>query len=406
MSDTIQSQDKEKKANEDYSKNFARIPNMLFVSYKLLTKEEKFLYCTLKSVYWDTRPRYVSLRELSEMTNYSTGALSKMIPRLHACALVHAEIRREKDRHGKECGNAKFNITILDIWELNQKYFSCSVDERDLLDPSQKLVHEMNEPVQQMNKPVHEKRQGRSRNEHVRAQPKLTKESIKTSLKTNKKDVVVSTQSSQQENDNDSSFSVSSSSRQSTPEEQQSNKPAVGGNDRETQHACFKDEVEQAIWDTERAANIVKRNRPAPADREHVADIAESLRKHNFPVEQYTVEFVKNVWDWKMDCNPNLKNDCKLANHVTAVPEYILAGMSDTLETASQSDVEGDATNKVIWTREPDQAFSNGPIASKSYIELFERMSEEDAEKYGYGYYPGLSFDELDRIKSYLARGK
>ena len=202
-------------------------------------------------------------------------------------------------------------------------------------------------------------------------------------------------------NNNDLSFSVISSSKQDPSKE-----PTSKGNSSKTPNACFKDEVEQAIWDTERAANIVKRNRPAPADREHVADIAESLRKHNFPVEQYTVEFVKDAWNWKMDCNPNLKDDCKLANHVTAVPEYILAGLPNTQEIEPQDEAGGVSTNFVIWTPDPDQAFAEGPVKSKRCIALFERMSEEEAVNYGYGYWPGLSFDELDRIKSYLAKGK
>jgi hypothetical protein len=139
---SIQNQAKEQRDNEDYSRNFSRIPNMIFLSYKYLSKEEKYLYCALKSIYWDAKPRYCPLREIAEKTGYSVGALSKMLPRLHKCGLIHAEVKREKGKDGKEKGNAKYHITILDIWELNRQFFSCPLNERDLLDPSLVLVHE------------------------------------------------------------------------------------------------------------------------------------------------------------------------------------------------------------------------------------------------------------------------
>lgn len=64
----------EQRDNEEYSKNFTRTPNVLFASYKHLTKEEKYLYIDLRRIYWDAKPRYVSLRELSNLTEYSTSA--------------------------------------------------------------------------------------------------------------------------------------------------------------------------------------------------------------------------------------------------------------------------------------------------------------------------------------------
>lgn len=138
----------EKQDNENYSKNFTRVPNIVFVSYKYLTKEEKFLYCTLRQVYWDMKPRFVSLRDLSEATGYAVGALSKMLPRLHTCGLIHSEIRHEKGKDGKVKGHAKYHITIPDIWELNRKYFEASSEEQAAMDPSLKLaqgiVHQMN----------------------------------------------------------------------------------------------------------------------------------------------------------------------------------------------------------------------------------------------------------------------
>jgi hypothetical protein len=155
---SIVSKDKEQKDNEEYSKHFTRIPNMLFVSFKYLSKEEKFLYCTLKSVYWDAKPRFVSLRELSDMTSYSRGALGNMLPRLHKCGLIHAEIRKEKDSKGEEFGNPKYNITILDLWEINRQYYSCPPNGRDKLDPSLTLVHEKCQSCPPNGQdPVHEK---------------------------------------------------------------------------------------------------------------------------------------------------------------------------------------------------------------------------------------------------------
>jgi hypothetical protein len=129
----------EKLDNENYAKNFTRVPNIIFASYKKLTKEEKFLYCTLRQVYWDMKPRFVSLRELSELTDYSIGALSKMLPRLNDCGLIHAEKKREKTQSGKEKGNAKYHITIPDIWELNRQFFDCSPNEQTE-DPSDKVA--------------------------------------------------------------------------------------------------------------------------------------------------------------------------------------------------------------------------------------------------------------------------
>lgn len=122
---------------EEKQKNFTCSPNMLFVSYKNLSREEKYLYLLLKSLYWDGKPRSMGLREWSLVTGYSTGALSKMLPRMHKCKLLDAVMERE---NGK--GNSKYRITVLDITDLNKKYYSCSPNERDLLDPSKELVHE------------------------------------------------------------------------------------------------------------------------------------------------------------------------------------------------------------------------------------------------------------------------
>lgn len=139
------SKEEEKKDNEQYSKNFTRFPNIIFVAFSDLSKEEKFLYGELRRVYWDMKPRFVTLRELSPLVHYSTGALSKMLPRLHDSGLIHAEVRREKDKQGKEKGNSKYHISIVDIWEINRYFFSCSPNEQDRLASlsSTQLVHEI-----------------------------------------------------------------------------------------------------------------------------------------------------------------------------------------------------------------------------------------------------------------------
>lgn len=157
------SNEEEKRDNEQYSKNFTRTPNILFVAFPDLSKEEKFLYIELRMVYWDMKPRFVTLRELGGLVHYSTGSLSKMLPRLHDAGLIHAEVRREKARNGREKGNSKYHISIVDIWEVNRLFFSCSPDEQDKLSalPSAQLVQEMNknnpnaQPVREMNNPVH-----------------------------------------------------------------------------------------------------------------------------------------------------------------------------------------------------------------------------------------------------------
>ena len=181
-----QSKEQEAKDNNEYSKNFTRIPNILFASYKHLSKEEKFLYCTLRQVYWDARPRFVSLRDLSELTGYSVGALSKMLPRLHTCGLIHKEIRKEKGKDGKEKGNAKYHITIPDIWEINREYFSCSPNERT--DPSEKLVHQMTQACSPNDTSLFTKSDKVVPfGEQDQAQVEHAKDTLKTSLKKERK---------------------------------------------------------------------------------------------------------------------------------------------------------------------------------------------------------------------------
>jgi DNA-binding transcriptional regulator GbsR (MarR family) len=194
----------EKQDNENYSKNFTRVPNIVFASYKYLTKEEKFLYCTLRQVYWDMKPRFVSLRELSEATGYAVGALSKMLPRLHTCGLIHSEIRHEKGKDGKAKGHAKYHITIPDIWELNRKYFEASPETQVTIDPSlklaQEIVHQMNnskskdcsrnvtELFTKCDSSVHEMNASVPFREQSQAQVKLPKDNNKDTLKEREKD--------------------------------------------------------------------------------------------------------------------------------------------------------------------------------------------------------------------------
>lgn len=149
----------EKPPENEKNKNFSSIPNMLFASFKHLTREEKYLYCNLKCIYWDNKAHAVTLRELSELVDYSTGALKQMLDRLRICGLAQTEIKREKDKSGQEVGNPKYHITILDIWELNKLYFSSTPEARAKLDPSLKLVHEKRQDTDK--KPVHQIRQDR-----------------------------------------------------------------------------------------------------------------------------------------------------------------------------------------------------------------------------------------------------
>lgn len=189
----------EKQDNENYSKNFTRIANIIFASYKYLSKEEKFLYCTLRQIYWDMKPRFATVRELSHQTGYSPSALCKMLPRLHTCGLIHSEVRKEKGKDGKEKGNAKYHITIPDIWELNRQFFACSPQEQEKMDPSLKLVR-FREQVSV--NPVHENEQACSPNntrlftktnkpvlfrEQTQAQLERAKDSIKDTLKKDRK---------------------------------------------------------------------------------------------------------------------------------------------------------------------------------------------------------------------------
>ena len=149
------------KHDDTYNKNFTRVPNIIFVSpkYAHLTNEELFLYCKLRSIYWDTKLHFQSLRDISAKTKYSIGALSKMLPRISDCGLVHAEIIQEYHPDGAKKGKPKYRISITDIWEENREYFEkCSSNEQYQDDN----VHEMNNNV-------HEKVRQRSANEHKNA---------------------------------------------------------------------------------------------------------------------------------------------------------------------------------------------------------------------------------------------
>lgn len=137
------------------------------------------------------KPRFATVRELSSQTGYSPSALCKMIPRLHTCGLIHAEVRKERGKDGKEKGNSKYHITIPDIWELNRQFFASSPETQEKMDPSLKLVHENK---QDSSKPVHENEQACSPNntrlftktnkpvlfgEQTQAQLELAKDSMK-----------------------------------------------------------------------------------------------------------------------------------------------------------------------------------------------------------------------------------
>jgi hypothetical protein len=145
----LMSNDHEKRDNENYAKNFTRVPNIVFESYEHLTHEEKFLYIKLKCAYWDARPRFASLRDISRLTGYAISALSRILPRLHKCGLIHAEIKQEFNPDGTKKGKPKYYITIPDIWEMNRKYFECSLQER--FDPSNVLLENENVPLKNDN---------------------------------------------------------------------------------------------------------------------------------------------------------------------------------------------------------------------------------------------------------------
>src|SRR5437868_567882 len=98
------SNDQEKRDNDNYAKNFTRTCNIVLESYKHLTHEEKFLYIKLKCVYWDAKPRFATLREIAHITGYAISALSRILPRLHKCGLVHAEIKQEYNPDGTKKG--------------------------------------------------------------------------------------------------------------------------------------------------------------------------------------------------------------------------------------------------------------------------------------------------------------
>jgi hypothetical protein len=227
--------EQEKRDNEQYSRNFTRIPNILFIAYPDLSKLEKYLYGDLRRIYWDMKPRFVSLRELSILTDYSIGALSKMIPHLHDAGLIHAEIRRARGKDGKEKGNPKYQITIVDIWEINRMFFSCSPSEQERLAkiPSAQLteelekscsrneqvttthpqpVHTMNKPVHEMNKPVHQMNTITPVKAHGKPSDKTPKDLFKDNSKESKKE-------SAPDNDQPTTHTRTSSSALLTPEQ-------------------------------------------------------------------------------------------------------------------------------------------------------------------------------------------
>ncbi len=212
----------EKRDNNNYADHFTRIPNILFDSYKHLTKEEKWLFASLRCLCWDdSTPKYRTLRDLSNDTGFSIGALSKMLPRLHIVGLIHAEIKRKRTKDGKEAGNALYHITIIDIWEQNRQFYSCSPNEQ--VDPSDILVHQMTQACSPNDTSLFTKSDRLvSFGELDQAQTEHTKDiNNKTTLKTTKKEsIAVSndtrTSPTSFENDNNSQLSLSDKDNVST----------------------------------------------------------------------------------------------------------------------------------------------------------------------------------------------
>lgn len=348
---SIQNKGNEQKDNENYSKNFARIPNMLFASFKHLSKEEKFLYCTLKSVYWDARPRYVSLRELSELTGYSRSALGAMLPRLDTCGLVHAEIRKEKDKHGNEVGNAKYNITILDIWELNKEYYSCPPERQDSLDPSLILVHEnvqacpRNKPSLSTKaaKPVHENVQVRAQAERA----KKEKERIKTSLK-----------------EEEESASLSS--------------PAL------------------SIWNLwcEAQGYIVKRDW-TKIEKERCITLATMCKEASIDL---TPKLMNEVREWAQAKQSFLRNDWALKNLINALPDYFKYASSVTQQLTMPelpALTAEEAAQEVLWSKTPGKIGSD--IAS--FWRILEWMPKSEACKHYYSEDSAFSTEEIEQYE-------
>jgi hypothetical protein len=242
-----------------------------------------------------------------------------MLPRLDTCGLVHAEIRKEKDKHGNEVGNAKYNITILDIWELNKEYYSCPPERQDSLDPSLILVHENvqacppNKPrlSAKAAKPVRE-------NVQVRAQAELAKkekERVKISLK-----------------EEEESASLSS--------------PAL------------------IVWNRWFEAQGYELKRDwTKTERERCIALAEM----NIDL---TPKLMNEVREWAQAKQSFLRNDWALKNLINALPDYFKQTTPEASKPQPEMPelTEEEAEELVLWTDDP-----SGAIALHGTIEQMTR---------------------------------
>lgn len=161
---------------KDIKRNYTRTPNVLFESYPDLRPQEKWLFINLVYLCGSKGTRHLSLRYIHDRTGISLGALSGskdpakndlgMIRRLHNAGLIHAEIKKKKQRDGKESDQAQYHITIVDIWQINEIFFAMRSENEHLEDESNEGVQNVNTSVRKMNTNTLE----RSENERERSE--------------------------------------------------------------------------------------------------------------------------------------------------------------------------------------------------------------------------------------------
>lgn len=166
----------------------------------------------------------------------------------------------------------------------------------------------------------------------------------------------------------------------------------------------FEDAYEQHVWNVERAAKVVTHKHPSEKERGQVAELVEALHLREVPMEEFTVELIRKSWERKVEVCQFKDTRCKLGNTVTCVPEHIdEMRATHTPEIAPPCDSRADLSETVVWTRYPEQAMCDDPLA---YIHLFEEMPETEARHYDYdnGTYGYLTPQEERTIRDYLAK--
>jgi hypothetical protein len=148
-------QELDKREADHAIKNYTRIPNMLVDGYTNLHPQDKWLFVCLVHLCGKEHTRYLALRYISKRTGFSASVLSDnkktgkpgMIRRLHSAGLIHAEIKRRKNREGEEFGNEVYHITITDTWALNYDFYNGAKTRSE-------IEQDLEEPVLNSNKPV------------------------------------------------------------------------------------------------------------------------------------------------------------------------------------------------------------------------------------------------------------